>query len=77
VKAPDIHVAINRLLLATNTEDDLTALQLRNILSDFELILSQAIKVAPCDHVDGPRWYQRGKTMCGICSREVPDAQPV
>lgn len=77
MKAPDILIAVNRLLVATNSDDDLTATQLRNLLHDFETILVNAIKNAPCDH-NGTRWVStRGKTFCGMCSREVSVGEPV
>lgn len=71
----DLYDHFSRIILAYRDEEnwlkaDFTARQLQEILGNFQAVLLDQIKRAPCDH-DGSRWTNRGKTFCGICSREV------
>lgn len=65
-----------KLLVAQGEKGELSSKQLRDYLNDFGQIMLEAIKTAPCEH-DGPRWVSHGKTYCGFCSREIPDAHTV
>ena len=75
MKASEVIMHTNRILIARTqrTENDLTASELRDILSDFDLLLGNAVAVAPCDHKGGSRWYSRQGERCGICSRTVKE----
>lgn len=52
--------------------NDFSARQLSNVLTEVERLLGDAIRVAPCKH-DGSRWKKSGDAsdFCGICLRKV------
>jgi len=76
VNAGDILMRTGQILAAQGETGELSARQLRDFLNDFGNIMLEAIKTAHCDH-DGGRWVSRGKTYCGFCAREIPDANTV
>jgi hypothetical protein len=76
VNAGDILMRTTQILAAQGEKGELSARQLRDFLNDFGNIMLHEIKTAPCDH-DGSRWVSRGKTYCGFCAREIPDANTV
>lgn len=74
MRASDIILQTNRILVKRGTRDggDLSASQLRNVLTDLETLIGDAISVAHCEHA-GSRWKKVGDDAehCGVCSRKV------
>jgi len=74
--AADIIMMTTKLLVAQGEKGELSVRQLRDFLNDFGALMLRAILTAHCDH-DGSQWINRGKNYCGLCNREIPDANTV